>query len=101
VLTSVKDRIVVDDKSVTHEGTISTLGTGKIAKARGYNDIDDENAHYLMRARVNILWSFDEDGRAYGEDSYSSTNPDDVEKIPNEDLPQVYIDYLARLGRTP
>jgi hypothetical protein len=101
VLTSVKERIVVDDKSITHEGVISTLGTGKIAKARGYNNIDDESAHYLMRTRVNILWSFDEDGRAYGEDSYGSSNPDDVEKIANEDLPQVYVDYLARLGRTP
>ena len=44
VLTSVKERIVVDDDSVTHEGVISTLGTGTIAKARGYNNIDDESA---------------------------------------------------------
>ena len=101
VLTSRKDRIVADDHSITHEGIISTLGTGKIAKARGYNNIDDENAHYLMRARTNILWSFDEDGLAYGEDSYGSSNPDDVDKIAIEDLPQVYVDYLAMLGRKP
>jgi len=75
VLTSRKDRIVVDDHSITHEGIISTLGTGKIAKARGYNNIDDENAHYLMRARTNILWSFDEDGLAYGEGLLGSTWP--------------------------
>ena len=101
VLTSRKDRIVVDDFSITHEGIISTLGTGKIAKARGYHNIDDENAHYLMRSRTNILWSFDEDGLAYGEDAYGSSDPDDVEKIAIADLPQVYVDYLARLGRTP
>jgi hypothetical protein len=101
VLTSRKDRIVVDDHSITHEGIISTLGTGKIAKARGYNNIDNENAHYLMRARTNILWSFDEDGLAYGEDSYGSSNPDDVDKIAIEDLPQVYVYYLAMLGRKP
>ena len=40
VLTSLKERIVVDDHSITHEGIISTLGSGKIAKARGYNNID-------------------------------------------------------------
>ena len=101
VLTSLKERIVVDDHSITHEGIISTLGTGKIAKERGYNHIDDENAHYLMRARTNILWSFDEDGRAYGEDAYGSSHPDDVEKIEIDELPQVYLDYLERLGRTP
>ena len=101
VLTSRKDRIVVDDNSITHEGVISTLGTGKIAKARGYRNIDDESAHYLMRARVNILWSFDEEGLAYGEDSYGSSNPDDAEKIALEDLPPVYLDYLAMLGREP
>ena len=100
VLTSVKERIVVDDDSITHEGVISTLGTGKIAKARGYN-VDDESAHYLMRARTNILWSFDEDGLASGEDSYGSSDPDDFDKIAVADLPQVYVDYLARLGQRP
>jgi hypothetical protein len=99
ILSSFKERIIVDDTSIGHEGTISTLVSGKIARARGYL-IDDEAAHYLVRARVTILWSFDEEGLAYGEDSYSSTDPEDFDKLEKSELPTVYVEYLGSIGHS-
>jgi hypothetical protein len=98
VLQSPKERIFVDDDGVVHEGVITTIVSGRIARRRGYA-IDDDRAHYAVRARVTILWSFDDNGLAYGEDSYSSTNPHDFEKIPSSELPKVYLDYLAEIGQ--
>ncbi len=99
VLQSPKERIFVDDNGIVHEGVITTLCSGRIARRRGYA-IDDDGAHYAVRARITILWSFDDRGLAYGEDSYSSTSPQDFEKIPNSELPKVYVDYLAEIGQT-
>ena len=97
ILQSPKERIVVDDRSICHEGVISTLVSGQIAKARGYN-IDEDTAHYLVRMRTTILWSFDDEGRAFGEDSYSSIDPDAFVKVARSELPQVYVDYLTSIG---
>jgi hypothetical protein len=44
------------------------------------------------------LWSFDENGLAYGEDSYNTIEPDDYDQVADEDLPQVYLDYLASIA---
>jgi hypothetical protein len=45
-----------------------------------------------------ILWSFDDDGRAYGEDSYTAYGPGDYERVEVADLPPVYVDYLRSIG---
>jgi hypothetical protein len=100
MLESNKERIVVDDHSVCHEGVITTLASGRIAKARGYN-VDDEQAHYLLRMRAVILWSFDDDAKAFGEDSYVAIQPDDFVKVDRAELPQAYLDYLASIGQAP
>jgi hypothetical protein len=92
-----KDRIVVDDDNLAYEGTISNIVPGRVAKARGYN-IDDEGAHYLVRFRNVVFWSFDDEGLATGEDSYTAIDPDDFERLDPSDLPQVYLDYLTALG---
>jgi hypothetical protein len=92
-----KDRIVVDDDNLAYEGTISNIVPGRVAKARGYN-IEDETAHYLVRFRNVVFWSFDDDGLAVGEDSYTAIDPDDFEQLDASDLPQVYVDYLTALG---
>jgi hypothetical protein len=97
ILESVKERIIVDDWSICHEGTLSTLLPWHLAKARGYA-ITDESGHYLVRMRVVILWSFDEDARAFGEDSYSAIRPDDFVRVPDDELPAVYVDYLTSIG---
>jgi len=97
ILVSRKDRIAVDDRTIIHEGVISTLASWQIAKARGYT-IPEEKGHYLLRMRSVILWSFDDAGRAYGEDSYTTIEPDDFDKLDHADLPQVYVDYLASIG---
>jgi hypothetical protein len=97
VLSSPKERIIVDDNSLCTEGTITTLASGRIAKARGYH-VDDESAHYLLGMRSTILWSFDADGRAFGEDSYSSIDPDDFEKVERAELPDFYVGYLESIG---
>jgi hypothetical protein len=76
---------------------LTTLASGRIAKARGYN-VDDESAHYLLPMRNTVLWSFDADGRAYGEDAYSMIDPDEFTKVDEADLPDFYVDYLASIG---
>ena len=97
VFESPKERIIVDDDMVGHEGTLSTLVSGAIARRRGY-DVPAETGHYLVRHRGVVLWSFDDAGLALGEDSYSQIHPDDWVHVPDEDLPLVYVDYLAEIG---
>jgi len=97
ILSSVKERVAVDDWTICHEGTIRTLASWKIAKARGYC-VPRDDGHYLLRMRTVILWSFDEDGRAHGEDSYSAYGPKDYERVAEADLPPVYVDYLRFIG---
>lgn len=96
VMQTPKDRIVVDDDNVVHEGVISNIVPGRVAKARGYR-ITDEDAHYLVRFRNVVLWTFDADGLALGEDSYTSIDPDDFDELDDADLPPTYIEYLASL----
>jgi hypothetical protein len=97
VFESPKERIVVDDDTIAHEGRISNLVSGAIAKARGYN-VPDETGHYLVRFRNVVFWSFDEAGLALGEDSYSAIDPDDFERVADADLPPVYLDYLESIA---
>jgi hypothetical protein len=98
ILSSPKERIVVDDRTICHEGVISTLASWEIAKARGYA-IPEESGHYLLRMRTVILWSFDDQGLALGEDSYTVISPSDFERVVTEELPPVYVDYLNSIGR--
>jgi hypothetical protein len=97
ILSSVKERVAVDDRTICHEGTISTLASWKIARQRAYS-IPRDDGHYLLRMRTVILWSFDDDGRAYGEDSYTAYGPDDYERVEVAELPPVYVDYLRSIG---
>jgi hypothetical protein len=99
ILESRKDRIAVDDSTIIHEGVISTLVSWDIAKARGYA-IPEERGHYLVRMRSVILWSFDEAGLALGEDAYTTIQPGDFVAVPDDELPPVYVDYLASIGAT-
>ena len=98
VLESIKERIVVDDDTIAHENINRNLVSGEIAKRRGYT-VPDTAGHFLVRFRTVIWWSFDEAGLAYGEDSYSTIDPDDWERVPEEELPQGYLDYLAEIGK--
>jgi hypothetical protein len=98
IFESPKERIVVDDDTVVHEGCISNLVSAAIAKARGYNVPDDEGGHYLVRFRNVVFWSFDEAGLALGEDSYTAIDPDAFERVADDDLPQVYVDYLESIA---
>ena len=97
VFESPKERIVVDDDTISHEGTLSTLVSGTIAKARGYK-VPDESGHYVVRIRNVVYWSFNEEGLALGEDAYSQMDPDDFERVANDKLPRVYLDYLDEIG---
>jgi hypothetical protein len=97
VMQSPKDRIVVDDDNIVYEGVISNIVPGRVAKARGYT-IDDEGAHYLVRFRNVVFWSFDSDGLALGEDSYTAIDPDDFDQVDPSDLPDAYVTYIESLG---
>jgi hypothetical protein len=98
VFESPKERIVVDDDTIAHEGVISNLVPGSVAKSRGYN-VPSEDSHYLVRFRNVVFWSFDAEGLALGEDSYTAIDPDDFERVDDADLPPVYLDYLAAIGK--
>jgi hypothetical protein len=100
IMQTPKERIVVDDDNVVHEGVISNIVPGRVAKARGYH-VDDEDAHYLVRFRNVVLWTFDAEGLALGEDSYTAIDPDDFDKVDEAELPAVYVEYLDRLAAHP
>jgi len=90
------DRIVVDDHTIVTEGDSSTLLWGRDAKQTGY-PIDDEEAFYLMRLRMILVWPFDEGCLILGEDSYSAvTRQDFMEKVEESRLPAKYREYVER-----
>jgi hypothetical protein len=92
------EHIVIDDERIAYDGTMTTIGSWQIARERRYA-IPEDGGHYLLRMRLVNLWPFAEDGRALGEDSYSAIDPNDFERIPEGELPKVYVDYLERIGR--
>jgi hypothetical protein len=96
IFESVKERVVVDDDTVAHEGPVRNLLPGGIARARGYS-VPDDNAHYVVGFRNCVWWSFDGHGLARGEDSYTTIDSDAWELVPDDELPNIYLDYLARL----
>jgi hypothetical protein len=98
VFESIKERIVVDDDIVSHEGATHNLVSGEIAKRRGYT-VPDATGHYLVHFRNNVWWSFDESGLALGEDSYTQFDRDAWERIPDQNLPKCYLDHLAEIGK--
>ncbi len=84
------ERIVVDDDTVVTEGFIRAYQPGRVAKDFGY-DIDDVEAHYLVRYRALVIWPFDADGRLIGEDGYGGVDPTDFERVERADLPEQYV----------
>jgi hypothetical protein len=96
VFESIKDRIVIAGNTVAHEGPVRNLLPGQIAQRRGYA-VPHEDEHYLVRFRNCVWWSFDESGRALGEDSYTTIDLEAWQLVPREELPGIYLDYLAEL----
>jgi hypothetical protein len=98
VFESPKDRIVVDDHNVVSEAEVTNVVSRAIARARGYN-VPDETGHYLVRFRNVVFFEFaDDPTRALGEDSYTTMDPDAYERIPDEDLPPAYLEYLDEIA---
>jgi ketosteroid isomerase-like protein len=82
------DRVVADVDTVVTEGTMRVAYPGVLLGAMGV-EVDDPGASYLYETRTVVLWPMDEDGRARGEESYSSVvSFDDIvsRKIRPEDL---------------
>ena len=96
IFESVKERVLVDDRTVAHEGPTRNLLPGRVAKARGYA-VPDESAHYLVEFRNFVWWSFDDDGLALGEDSCTTISLDAWQLVPHAELPAVYLDYVERI----
>ena len=97
VFESRKDRVIVDDHTVSHEGPVRNLVPGSVAKRRGYT-VPDASAHYLVRFRNCVWWSFDDAGLALGEDSYTTYDVEDWDAVAAEDLPECYTRYLAEIS---
>ena len=95
-----KDRIVVDDGCVVTENAMRGIIPGAIARARGY-DVDDVDGHYLVTNRVVVLWPFDESGALIGEDSYGTSDLTDIQRVPDDDLPEAYREMLRAIGAAP
>ena len=65
------DRLVVDRACILTEGTMRMAYPGRTLAARGIA-VDDRDASYLFETRMAVLWPFDDDGLALGEDTYSA-----------------------------
>ena len=97
ILVSPIDRLVVDDDSLVNEATMTTLGSWRVARSRGYA-IPEDRGHYALRMRIVNLWTFDENTLAYGEDAFVAIDPSDFDHLADDELPKVYIDYLRSIG---
>jgi len=64
------DRLVVDEDCVVTEGLMKIAYPGQLLKLMGH-EVPDENAAYLFRTRMCIVWPMDEDGLVIGEDTYT------------------------------
>jgi hypothetical protein len=65
------DRLVVDTDCILTEGLMRMAYPGRTLAARGI-EVDDPDAYYLYEARMATLWPMDADGKARGEDTYTS-----------------------------
>ena len=93
VFESVKDRIIVDDHTVVTQGTIHSLQWGGDLVARGAQA--DPDATYLMTSRYLVVWPFDEDQKIIGEESWNQPLTRTMERVADDDVPQVFRDYIA------
>lgn len=99
VLESVKDRIVVDDHTIVTEGTIRVFQWGRDLAQAGA-PVDDDEAAYLLSARVLIVWPFDAEGRIIGEESWSEPATMALEKVPDAEVPETFKAYIRRRSGT-
>jgi hypothetical protein len=100
VFESPKERVVVDDHNVVSEAEVSNVVPGSVAKRRGYR-VPDESGHYLVRFRNVVFFEFGDDPtRALGEDSYTTFDPENFERVEDADLPECYVAYLNELSGT-
>ena len=67
------DRLVVDEACILTEGVMRMAYPGRTLVGRGIA-VDDPDASYLYEARMAVLWPFDEQGLALGEDTYTGTD---------------------------
>jgi hypothetical protein len=89
VIESKKNRVVVSDDEVVTEGTFRQILTADAAKASGFVAADsEESSHYLLSARSIVIWEFDEDGKAKGEDRYVFNHK--IVALPESALPPNY-----------
>jgi hypothetical protein len=86
------DRVIVDDSTVITEGTMRILQWGPDLVARGIT-MDDPDATYLMAVRLLIVWPFDKNCKILGEESWSQP-VQSLEKIADEDVPQIFREYI-------
>ncbi len=92
-----KIRIVVDDDTIVTENAMRGIVPGNLARARGYA-VDDIDGHYLVTNRTVILWVFDESCSLVGEDSYASSDINDIQRVPDDELPDVYLAMLDAIN---
>lgn len=92
------ERIVMDDATIVTEGFIRAFQPGDVAKAFGY-EVDDVDAHYLVRYRALVIWPFDADGRKLlGEDGYAGIDPTDFEQVDFAELPEEYTSQFGDMA---
>lgn len=65
------DRLTVDTHTIVTEGEIRIAYPGKVLAAQGM-PLDDEDAYYLFRSRMCIVWVYDDDAKLLAEDAYST-----------------------------
>ena len=85
-----------NDDTIVTENAMRGIVSGNLARTRGYA-IDDLDGHYFVTNRTVILWVFDEFCALVGEDSYASTDIDDIQRVPDHQLPAAYLAMLEAL----
>jgi ketosteroid isomerase-like protein len=67
------DRLLVDKDCVLTEGVMRMAYPGRTLAGRGI-EVDDPDGYYLYESRMAVLWPMDPEGRARGEDTYTSAD---------------------------
>jgi hypothetical protein len=86
-------RVVVDDDTVVTEATQRMLQWGRDLVAQG-TTVDDPDATYLRTGRHVIVWPFDAEGKAIGEELWAQPMTRTIEKVAEEDVPAEFRAYI-------
>lgn len=89
-------RVVVDDDSIVAEYRVTRIVPWAMAKQAGFL-IPEDRGRYAVSVNLLGMFPFDDDGLMLGEISYGSPmNPNDFERVPDDELTEGYLEWERR-----